>query len=114
MMYESAVQPITVLSQTTQCLTVFLLRCGEFRRLRTKRYLAANWCQSSAPATSPVTSTYMGVHDGGGAKTGDRKAVAHTLKQRACAAQSWRRNVLSNEVVYNGSDDLGSGWNQII
>ena len=49
MMYESAVQPITVLSQTTQCLTVFLLRCGEFRRLRTNRYLAANCCQLNVP-----------------------------------------------------------------
>ena len=49
----------------------------------------------------------MGVHDGGGAKTGDSEAVAYTFEQRTRAAQCRRGNILSDEVVYHGADDLG-------
>ena len=43
MTYARMVHPMTELSHTTQCFTVFLLRCTEFRSDRTKMNLAASW-----------------------------------------------------------------------
>jgi hypothetical protein len=107
------VQPTTVLSQTTQCLTVFLLRCGEFRKLRTKMYFAANCCQPSDERDEAQrrhsVGTHMGVHDRRGAQTRNGKTVAHALEQRSRTAKRRRRDVLSDEVVHNRADDLRLG-----
>jgi hypothetical protein len=61
-MYEIIVIPATLPSQTIQCVGVEVVRCFEFRNIRTKSSLAGNCV--SADGRTRLFRTYMSDEDG--------------------------------------------------